>query len=103
MWGKMANSSEKTYDFYVLYTADGYFYGGFSDDAKRRFKTHQAGKGAKFTRVKSRHPLQLIYQETFQTKHDALSAEATFKHLTRAQKEVFLQEHGVAKTIWKKN
>ncbi|MDF7626613.1 GIY-YIG nuclease family protein [Lactobacillaceae bacterium L1_55_11] len=92
----------KTYDFYVLYTADGYFYGGFSDDAKRRFKTHQAGLGAKFTRVKSRHPLQLIYQETFDNKHDALSAEAKFKRLTRKQKETFLTQHGVAAAIWQR-
>ncbi|GAP00453.1 GIY-YIG nuclease family protein [Fructobacillus ficulneus] len=98
----MTAENEKTYDFYVLYTADGYFYGGFSDDAHRRFLTHQAGKGAKFTRVKSRHPLQLIYQETFATKHDALSAEATFKHLTRKAKEDFLVDHAVNPKIWSK-
>lgn len=100
--GIMTDAHDKTYDFYVLYTADGYFYGGFSDDAHRRFLVHQAGKGAKFTRVKSRHPLQLIYQETFDNKHAALSAEAKFKRLSRPQKEAFLMERKVDSTIWQK-
>ncbi|MBS9337439.1 GIY-YIG nuclease family protein [Fructobacillus parabroussonetiae] len=98
----VTDSSAKTYDFYVLYTADGYFYGGYSDDAIRRFHVHEAGKGAKFTRVKSRHPLRLIYYVTFDSKHDAMHAEATFKALSRVQKESFLIEHGVPKTVWEK-
>ena len=89
----------KVYFFYVLYTADGYFYGGFTDDILRRLATHESGKGAKFTRVKSRHPLQLIYQESFETKSDALKAEAAFKKLTRPQKEMFLLAHKVTK-VW---
>jgi len=89
----------KAYFFYVLYTADGYFYGGFTDDVLRRLATHESGKGAKFTRVKSRHPLQLIYQESFETKSDALKAEAAFKKLTRPQKEMFLLAHKVTK-VW---
>ena len=89
----------KAYFFYVLYTDDGYFYGGFTDNVMRRLATHEAGKGAKFTRVKSRHPLQLIYQESFETKSDALKAEAAFKKLTRPQKETFLLAHKVTK-VW---
>ncbi|MBM7434986.1 GIY-YIG nuclease family protein [Leuconostoc rapi] len=90
----------KRYYFYVLYTADGYFYGGFTDDVQRRLKTHESRKGAKFTRVKSRHPLQLIYEESFDTKHDALRAEAAFKKLTRKQKEFFLIAHNINPSIW---
>ncbi|HEY4400122.1 MAG TPA: GIY-YIG nuclease family protein [Lactobacillaceae bacterium] len=85
----------KPYYFYVLYTADGMFYGGFTDDVGKRFATHQAGLGAKFTRVKSRHPLKLIYAEAFATKSEALKAEAAFKKLSRARKEQFLREHAV--------
>ncbi|GMA68808.1 UPF0213 protein [Leuconostoc litchii] len=89
----------KLYYFYVLFTADGYFYGGFTDDVQRRLKTHEAGKGAKFTRVKSRHPLKLIYSEKFTTKSEALKAEASFKKLKRAYKERYLLDHNVPK-IW---
>lgn len=92
----------KQFYFYVLYTADGYFYGGFTDDVQRRFATHEKGQGAKFTRVKSRHPLQLIFSETFDNKSDALRAEAAFKRLTRAKKEAFLVTRGISATIWQK-
>ncbi|MBU7455313.1 GIY-YIG nuclease family protein [Leuconostoc fallax] len=85
----------KIYYFYVLHTADDYFYAGFTDDVGKRFAVHQAFKGAKFTRVKSRHPLKLIYAEAFTTKSDALKAEAAFKKLTRTQKEHFLHEHAI--------
>ncbi|WP_314426516.1 GIY-YIG nuclease family protein [Leuconostoc lactis] len=92
----------KHYFFYVLYTADGYFYGGFTDDVQRRLATHEKGQGAKFTRVKSRHPLQLVFSEAFDTKGDALRAEAAFKRLTRAKKEAFLVTRGVSAAIWGK-
>ena len=89
----------KYYYFYVLYTADGYFYGGFTDNVQRRLATHESGNGAKFTRVKSRHPLKLIHYEEFQTKSEALKAEANFKKLTRINKEKYLLVHHVVK-IW---
>lgn len=87
--------SEKEYYMYVILTADNMLYTGFTDDVARRFATHQAFKGAKFTKIKSKHPLTLLYQEVFATKHDALSAEWHFKHQSRAQKEMYLREHGV--------
>lgn len=85
----------KIYFMYVLLCADNSFYCGFTDDVDQRFATHQAYKGAKYTRVKKRHPLKLIYQEKFTNKHDALSAEYHFKHQTRLKKEAFLKDHGV--------
>lgn len=85
----------KPYYMYVLLTADGLFYGGFTDDVGKRLATHNAGKGAKFTRPKARRPLTLLYAEAFETKSEALKAEAAFKKLTRPQKETFLHEHGV--------
>jgi putative endonuclease len=80
---------------YVLLTADGLFYGGFTDDVGKRLATHNAGKGAKFTRPKTRRPLRLLYAEAFDNKSDALKAEAAFKKLTRSNKETFLHERGV--------
>ena len=40
----------KPYYFYVLLCADGTFYGGFTDDVAARVATHNAGKGAKYTK-----------------------------------------------------
>lgn len=87
--------SDKEYYMYVILTADNMLYTGFTDDVARRFATHQQYKGAKFTKIKSKHPLKLLYQEAFTTKHDALSAEWHFKHQTRSQKESYLRSHGV--------
>ncbi|MDO4903542.1 MAG: GIY-YIG nuclease family protein [Limosilactobacillus sp.] len=85
----------KPYYIYVLYCADDTLYCGFTDDVDRRFKAHQEYKGAKYTRIKRRHPLRLIYHEEFATKHDALSAEYHFKHQSRQMKEEYLRNHGV--------
>lgn len=83
------------YYFYVLLCADNSLYGGYSTDVYKRFATHQAGKGAKYTRVKSRHPLKLIYFETFDSKSAALKAEYAFKHQPREDKVAYLLSHGV--------
>ncbi|KRN33358.1 hypothetical protein IV68_GL000156 [Weissella halotolerans DSM 20190] len=80
---------------YVLLTADNTFYAGFTDDVGRRFATHQAGKGAKYTRPKRRRPLKLLYAQAFTDKSTALKAEAAFKKLTRSQKEDYLRMQGV--------
>ncbi len=84
-----------SYYIYVLLCADGSFYCGFTTDVARRFATHQRFRGAKYTRVKARHPLRLIYQQAFASKHAALAAEYAFKHQSRAKKEAFLRAHGV--------
>lgn len=94
--------ASKDYFFYVLYCADGSLYGGFTDDVHRRFAAHQNYKGAKYTRVKSRHPLQLAFYQRFTTKHAALSAEYHFKHQTRQKKESFLKAHGVLLSYFQK-
>ena len=74
----------KTYYFYVLLCADGSFYGGFTDDVKARVATHNAGKGAKYTR--SRRPVELVYLEQFETKEEAMRREYAIKHMTRRAK-----------------
>jgi putative endonuclease len=87
-------TENSTYYFYVLLCHDGTFYGGYSSDVTARVKAHNAGQGAKYT--KPRRPVKLLYDEVFDNKHDALSAEWHFKHQTRLQKEAFLRAHGIA-------
>ena len=45
---------------YVLECADGSLYTGYTTDVEKRLKTHNAGKGAKYTRA--RRPVKLLYQ-----------------------------------------
>lgn len=87
--------ADEPYYIYVLHCADGSLYCGSTDNVKRRLHAHQTFKGAKYTRVKSRHPLELIFNQRFNNKHDALSAEYHFKHQSRLKKLRYLREHGV--------
>ncbi|GHN15939.1 GIY-YIG nuclease family protein [Lactobacillus delbrueckii] len=83
---------EKHY-FYVLLCSDGSFYGGYTNDLKKRLGAHNSGKGAKYT--KSRRPVEMIYLEEYADKRTAMQREYWFKHHNRAWKEKFLHEQGV--------
>lgn len=69
---------------YILECGDGSLYTGWTNDLRKRVKTHNAGQGAKYTR--SRLPVRLVYFETFEDKQAAQSREWQIKQLTRAQK-----------------
>lgn len=73
---------------YVLACADGTLYTGYTNDVEQRARTHNAGKGAKYTR--SRTPVEVVAQARFATKHEAMSAEFRFKHLSRRAKDRLL-------------
>ncbi|MFV8211282.1 GIY-YIG nuclease family protein [Streptococcus pluranimalium] len=75
---------------YVLECADGTLYTGYTTDVERRLSTHNAGKGAKYTRA--RLPVKLLYQESFPSKQEAQSAEAYFKQKTRQQKLDYIEK-----------
>jgi putative endonuclease len=87
--------TEQAYYFYVLLCADGTLYGGFTTHVAQRVATHNAGKGAKYTRVRSRRPVKLLYYETFSTKSAALKAEYHFKHQPRQAKIDFLRKQNI--------
>ena len=69
---------------YILRCADATLYTGSTTDPERRVKTHNSGKGAKYTR--SRGPLELVYQEECPDKSAALKRELEIKALPRAEK-----------------
>ena len=76
---------QPSYYMYVVECADGTWYTGYTDDVERRVAAHNAGRGAKYTRV--RLPVALVASARFATRHEAMSAEWHFKRLTRAEKE----------------
>lgn len=81
--------------FYVLFCADGTFYGGYTTDLKRREAEHNAGTGAKYTKPSNRRPAKMIYAEGFFTRSEATKAEYAFKKQTRKKKESYLMQRGV--------
>lgn len=70
---------------YILRCADGSLYTGWTNDLEKRVKTHNAGKGAKYT--KTRLPVELVYYEEYEEKGEALSRESSIKKLKKTSKE----------------
>ena len=73
---------------YILECADGTYYCGWTNDLEKRIKTHNAGKGGKYTRA--RLPVKLVYYEEFDKKEEAQSREWHIKRLSRKEKEVLV-------------
>ena len=65
--------------------ADGTYYTGWTTDPERRVKVHNAGRGAKYTKM--RRPVKLIYVEELPDRGSALKRERAIKQLSRKQKE----------------
>lgn len=80
---------ENNHYFYVLECRDESYYAGYTNHLEKRVATHNAGKGAKYT--KARGPVKCIYYETFETKQQAMSAEYAFKQLTRTKKIEYMR------------
>ena len=76
---------------YVLECADGSLYTGYTTDVEKRLKTHNAGKGAKYTRA--RLPVKLLYKESYPDKPSAMSAEALFKKKSRQEKLNYIKKN----------
>lgn len=57
--------NEKKYYTYILRCGDDTLYTGFTTDLEHRLQTHNAGKGAKYT--KARLPVEMIYHEEYKT------------------------------------
>lgn len=75
---------------YMLKCCDGSLYTGWTNDIKKRFAAHCAGRGAKYTR--GRGPLTLVYLEIFDDRTDAQRREAAIKRLKRAEKLMLVSD-----------
>ena len=69
---------------YIVQCADETFYTGITNNVPSRVDTHNAGKGAKYT--KNRLPVILVYLESVEDKSNALKREMEIKKLNRSQK-----------------
>ena len=69
---------------YILRCADDTLYCGWTTDLEARLATHNSGRGAKYTR--SRRPVELVYSEAYDDRHDALSREWHIKRMSREEK-----------------
>ena len=76
---------------YILECSDLTFYTGISNDVEKRIDTHNKKKGAKYT--KTRTPVKLVYQQSFETKSLAAKEEWRIKQLTRNQKILLINQN----------
>ncbi|MCI1964735.1 MAG: GIY-YIG nuclease family protein [Oscillospiraceae bacterium] len=86
----MQTGKSKKHYAYMLRCADETIYCGYTTDLSHRIKVHNSGKGAKYTR--SRRPVQLVYQESFSSKREALQREASLKKLTHYEKVTLIYQ-----------
>ena len=77
------------YYVYILRCADDTLYTGWTTDIEKRVATHNAGKGAKYTRA--RLPVELVYTEVFEDKIEAQKREYAIKQLSRVEKEALIE------------
>ncbi len=73
---------------YVVECADRTYYTGVATDVAGRVATHNAGKGAKYTR--GRRPVTLRHVERARDRGAALRREHVIKRLPRAAKRILI-------------
>lgn len=74
---------------YILRCSDNSLYTGWTNDLEKRVAAHNAGRGAKYTRA--HRPVSLVYQESFETREEAMKREAAIKKMSHSQKEQLIQ------------
>lgn len=82
---------------YIVRCKDDTLYCGWTNNLEKRMESHNAGIGAKYTR--SRHPVTLVYYETFETKAEAMRREYAIKQLSRKEKLELIAAHEQFKTL----
>ena len=75
---------------YILECSDGTLYTGITNDLEMRIKTHNLGKGAKYT--KTRLPVKLKWSKIVENRSEASKLEYKIKKLNRSQKLILFSE-----------
>jgi putative endonuclease len=83
----------RPWHLYILRCKDGSLYTGITLDLDNRFKAHQNGKGAKYTRA--RGVIEIVYSKQFKTRKLAASREYEIKQLKKSEKlKLFAKKSG---------
>ena len=83
---------------YILKCKDDSLYTGWTNDLKKRITSHNAGKGAKYT--KARRPVELVYYEEFQTREEAMKREYAIKQAVQKRKRGTDQDQASLKVLY---
>jgi putative endonuclease len=75
---------------YILECSDGTLYTGITNDLEMRIKTHNLGKGAKYT--KARLPVKLKWSKIVENRSEASKLEYKIKKLNRSHKLILFSK-----------
>ena len=78
------SEDDRAFYTYMIECEDGSLYTGWSTDPEKRFASHLAGKGARYTRA--RKPVRLVKTWAFETQSEAMRFEIQLKKLPRPEK-----------------
>ena len=81
---------ETSYYCYMVRCANDAFYTGWTTDPMRRLADHNAGRGARYTRMHG--PVTLVYVEAVEDHSAALKREVQIKRLGHARKAALAEE-----------
>jgi putative endonuclease len=74
---------------YMVECADGSLYTGWAVDVGKRVAAHNAGRGARYTRI--HRPVKLVYVEACVSRAAAQQRELAIKRMPRARKLRLIQ------------
>ena len=77
---------------YIVECADGSLYTGWALNVEQRVKVHNAGRGARYTRMHG--PVKLVYAEEQPDRVAALKRELEIKRWPREKKLRLIREQG---------
>ncbi len=78
------------YYCYMVLCSNGGYYTGWTTDPLRRLKQHNAGRGARYTRMNA--PSELVYVEEVADHSTALKREAEIKLLKHPKKVALVSD-----------
>ena len=74
---------------YILRCSDGSYYTGHTDNLEKRIAEHEASEIHGYT--STRQPVELVFEEVFPNREEALSAEQQIKGWSRKKKEAMIR------------
>jgi putative endonuclease len=81
---------------YIVRCSDDTLYTGIARDAIRRVEEHNGGKHLAANYTRARRPVVLVYQESVETRSEALKREYAIKQMGRAEKEALVKAGNLA-------
>ncbi|WP_395054818.1 GIY-YIG nuclease family protein [Flavobacterium sp.] len=92
----------KSYFVYIIKCSDNSYYTGFTNDIERRFNEHVSGRN-KSCYTFNKHPLELMWFETFNDVLDAIATEKKIKGWSRIKKEALIENNWDKIELYSKN